>query len=68
MGRGLAMKELSSFTGTNLESLFHEQRLTSPRAQQVGFETTKSRGILAYYPKQGAAKNEGNAWKPDQVG
>jgi hypothetical protein len=41
MGRGLAMKELSSFTGTSVESLFHEQSLTIPPAQQVGFETTK---------------------------
>jgi hypothetical protein len=42
MGRGLAMKELRSFTGTNVESsLFHEQSLTIPPAQQVDFETTK---------------------------
>jgi hypothetical protein len=38
------MKELSSFTTTNFESSFHEQSLTIPPAQQVGFERTKIGG------------------------
>ena len=34
------MKELSSFTGTYVESLFRDQSLTIPPAQQVGSKTT----------------------------
>jgi hypothetical protein len=37
MGRGLGIKEHSSFTIANIESSFHEQSLTIPPAKQVGF-------------------------------
>lgn len=41
MGRGLRMKEHSSFIGADIESSFHEQSSTTPSAKLMGFETSK---------------------------